>query len=228
MQITEEIHFSVLTLANRNALMEQHDPLALFLAKKWFQMYVTAGMTVNDFIQTARLGLLKAIDTYMDFRQASFATWAAYKIKAEIQAELIKTKTIVRVPHRKCKIVSIVQDMRETIIDEIEDHADYRTISQFEDECDAAVLMKDLTADEKTAVMLRYYEGATYKEIGEVFNDKTHEWARLLIKNANYKMAQVGVSPCHKCNYHDICRDNNIKICPRDGKRTHYLDAKDE
>lgn len=70
--------------AARRHLIDQYLPLASRIAKAVYGRRYNNTIEFNDYLQLAYIGLLEAIDRYQLNATASFATFAAYRIKGSI------------------------------------------------------------------------------------------------------------------------------------------------
>jgi RNA polymerase sigma-B factor len=82
--------------ALRNELIEDHRWLALHCAKR----FATKGEPLDDLIQVALLGVLKAVERYDPDFGATFATFAVPTITGELRRHFRDTTWAVHVPRR--------------------------------------------------------------------------------------------------------------------------------
>jgi RNA polymerase sigma-B factor len=82
--------------ALRNELIEDHRWLALHCAKR----FATKGEPLDDLIQVALLGVLKAVERYDPDYGATFATFAVPTITGELRRHFRDTTWAVHVPRR--------------------------------------------------------------------------------------------------------------------------------
>jgi RNA polymerase sigma-B factor len=82
--------------AAREALVVRHRPLAEYLARR----FQGRGEPVDDLIQVAMIGLLKAIDRFDADRGVKFATYATATIVGELKRHFRDRGWSVRVPRR--------------------------------------------------------------------------------------------------------------------------------
>ncbi|HET8618457.1 MAG TPA: SigB/SigF/SigG family RNA polymerase sigma factor [Acidimicrobiales bacterium] len=80
----------------RNALIEDHRWLALHCAKR----FANKGEPLDDLIQVAMLGVLKAVERYDPDFGATFATFAVPTITGELRRHFRDTTWAVHVPRR--------------------------------------------------------------------------------------------------------------------------------
>src|SRR5215469_10512684 len=82
--------------AAREALILAHQSLAIYLARK----FADRGEPLEDIIQVAQIGLLKAIDRYDTTRGIEFTTYATPTIVGEIKRHFRDKLWAIRVPRR--------------------------------------------------------------------------------------------------------------------------------
>ena len=96
----------------REQLVERFMPLARSLALR----YRGGGESVEDLVQVASLGLLKAIDRYDPERQSSFVAYAAPTILGELRHHFRDHSWSVRLPRslqeRSMRITEVAQEIR--------------------------------------------------------------------------------------------------------------------
>ena len=111
----------------RNRLIEDHRWLALHCAKR----FANKGEPLDDLIQVALLGVLKAVERYDPEYGATFATFAVPTITGELRRHFRDTTWAVHVPRRakdlqhtvKVAVNELGQILgRSPTVDEIADH----------------------------------------------------------------------------------------------------------
>src|SRR5262245_1461921 len=114
--------------ALRNRLIEDHRWLALHCAKR----FANKGEPLDDLVQVAMLGVLKAVERYDPEYGATFATFAVPTITGELRRHFRDTTWAVHVPRRakdmqhtvKVAVDELGQFLgRSPTVDEIANHA---------------------------------------------------------------------------------------------------------
>ncbi len=82
--------------ALRDELVLAHESLAIYLARK----FADRGEPLEDIVQVARIGLLKAVDRYDPTRGIEFTTYATPTIVGEIKRHFRDKLWAIRVPRR--------------------------------------------------------------------------------------------------------------------------------
>lgn len=80
----------------RNELAEAHRPLACYLARR----YANRGEPLDDLIQVACLGVLKAVERFDPERNLEFSTFASATVNGELKRHFRDKTWAVRVPRR--------------------------------------------------------------------------------------------------------------------------------
>ncbi len=83
-----------LAIADRQSLIESHLPLAKSVARR----YVGRGVELEDLVQVAAVGLVKAANRFDGRRGVSFSTFAEPTIEGEIRHHLRDRSGPVRIP----------------------------------------------------------------------------------------------------------------------------------
>ncbi len=82
--------------ALRNRLVDEHRPLAVWLARK----FTNRGEPFDDLIQVAQVALIHAVERFDPDRNIRFATFAAATISGELKRHFRDRTWAVRVPRR--------------------------------------------------------------------------------------------------------------------------------
>jgi RNA polymerase sigma-B factor len=85
-----------LATADRESLIESHLPLAKSVARR----YVGRGVELDDLVQVAAVGLVKAANRFDTRRGVSFGAFAEPTIEGEIRHHLRDRSSVVRLPRR--------------------------------------------------------------------------------------------------------------------------------
>ena len=96
--------------ALRNELIEEHRWLALHCAKR----FANKGEPLDDLVQVAMLGILKAVERYDPDYGATFATFAVPTVTGELRRHFRDTTWAVHVPRR-------AKDLQHTVKVAVED-----------------------------------------------------------------------------------------------------------
>lgn len=80
----------------RNELVEAHRPLACYLARR----YANRGEPLDDLIQVACLGVLKAVERFDPERNLEFSTFASATVNGELKRHFRDKTWAIRVPRR--------------------------------------------------------------------------------------------------------------------------------
>lgn len=96
----------------RNELIEEHRWLALHCAKR----FANKGEPLDDLVQVAMLGILKAVERYDPDYGATFATFAVPTVTGELRRHFRDTTWAVHVPRR-------AKDLQHTVKVAVEDLA---------------------------------------------------------------------------------------------------------
>ena len=80
----------------RNELIEAHRPLATHLARR----YANRGEPLDDLVQVASVGLLKAVERFDPERGLEFSTFATATVEGELKRHFRDKTWSVRVPRR--------------------------------------------------------------------------------------------------------------------------------
>jgi RNA polymerase sigma-B factor len=182
--------------ALRNELIEDHRWLALHCAKR----FATKGEPLDDLIQVALLGVLKAVERYDPDFGATFATFAVPTITGELRRHFRDTTWAVHVPRRakdlqhtvKVAVAELGQVLgRSPTVGEIaaqagvpDDVALLGDVDPRLDAVDAAAtvehLLHSLPPRERRIVELRFMNGLTQSQIAELVGVSQVQVSRLL------------------------------------------------
>lgn len=187
--------------------MVRHDPLAKFIARRWTNKSDIYKGYADDILQSARIGLWKAILTYEPNGGASIGTWAAWKIRHEIQSMLYRNVGTVVIPVLKCKILTLNYVGWE--IGEIQAAKEDPSYDAVDAHCDAPVILDSMTKHQQYISHLKFIEEATSAEIAEITHT-TRSNVNMILKKIRDKHK---VTPCRQCKWHSVCEMHDIKVC---------------
>lgn len=86
----------------RNELVERYLPIAQKIAAVLYASRLDNSIEFADYLQYARIGLLEAVDRYDPQREASFATFATYRVRGAILNGIEKsTEVSTQKAHRR-------------------------------------------------------------------------------------------------------------------------------
>jgi RNA polymerase sigma-B factor len=126
-ETTEELFARRGESAVRDALVERFLPLAQNLARR----YQRSGQPLEDLVQIASIGLIKAVDRYDPWRGVSFESYAVPTILGELKRYHRDRGWAVRMPRRLQELALLLKDAvprlsqqlrRSPTIEEISDH----------------------------------------------------------------------------------------------------------
>jgi RNA polymerase sigma-B factor len=99
----------------RNELIEAHRPLATHLARR----YANRGEPLDDLVQVASVGLLKAVERFDPDRGLEFSTFATATVEGELKRHFRDKTWSVRVPRRSqelhLRIASTVAELSQRL-----------------------------------------------------------------------------------------------------------------
>jgi RNA polymerase sigma-B factor len=178
---TEELFHHRRAPGNREALIERYLPLAQSLARR----YHRSGQPLDDLVQVASIGLIKAVDGFDRSRGVSFESYAVPTILGELKRYLRDRGWSVRVPRRLQENALLLKDVvprlaqelgRSPTIDEIADRADLSADDVLE-ALDAQAAYASLSLD---APLEEGGEGSTLADriaAGDEDMEMVEEWA---------------------------------------------------
>ena len=102
-----------LTIAERNRIAQQNDRLALKLAHR---MSGQCAEPLEDLIQLARIGLLKAVERYDPSKGVAFSSFAVPYIQGEVQHFLRDHWGHVKIPRRSIELASKVRQVQRRMV----------------------------------------------------------------------------------------------------------------
>jgi RNA polymerase sigma-B factor len=174
--------------AAREQLVQRFLPLARQLARR----YQRGGEPLDDLIQVASLGLLKAIDRFDPSRETAFSSFAVPTILGELKRHFRDKGWSVRVPRDLQELAVKVERLTEQVLEAREAAGAYRAVSldrprdddeegdgigvafgiedpgfgEAEDAATVQRLMRALSDREREVLKLRFQEDLTQAEIG--------------------------------------------------------------
>jgi RNA polymerase sigma-B factor len=102
-----------LTIAERNRFAQQNDRLALKVAHR---MSGQCAEPLEDLIQLARIGLLKAVERYNPDKGVAFSSFAVPYIQGEVQHFLRDHWGHVKIPRRSIELASKVRQVQRRMV----------------------------------------------------------------------------------------------------------------
>jgi len=101
--------------ALRERLVEQHMPLVVYLARRFFGR----NEPMNDLIQVGAIGLIKAIDRFDPSRGLEFSTYATPTILGELKRHFRDTGWLIHVPRRAQELQTTLNAARADLSQEL-------------------------------------------------------------------------------------------------------------
>jgi RNA polymerase sigma-B factor len=102
-----------LTIKERNRIAQQNDRLALKVAHR---MSGQCAEPLDDLIQLARIGLLKAVERYDPSKGVAFSSFAVPYIQGEVQHFLRDHWGHVKIPRRSIELASKVRQVQRRMV----------------------------------------------------------------------------------------------------------------
>jgi RNA polymerase sigma factor for flagellar operon FliA len=134
----------------RQRLVRRYLDMTHRIAARLFKRRVGNAVAFDDYLQYARVGLLEAIDRYDPAREASFATFAGYRIRGAILNGLEQTTELAaqaaqrRHSRLRERAFSIeIRDMRSLALerDSVDSESDATQLERFAGMVDMAILL---------------------------------------------------------------------------------------
>jgi RNA polymerase sigma-B factor len=116
--------------AARNELIRRFGPLATGLARRY---YVRGGEPLEDLVQVALIGLIKAIDRYDPERGVTFVSFAEPTIRGELRRHFRDATWAIHVPRKLQERVALVERATERLSAEL---GRSPTLNELADACD--------------------------------------------------------------------------------------------
>jgi RNA polymerase sigma-B factor len=152
----------------RAALVERYLPLARQLARR----YQRPDEPLEDLVQVASLGLVKAIDRFDPAREVAFSSYAVPTILGEIKRHFRDRTWAVRVPRDLQELALRAERAVTDLTRDLHRQPSARaTIAQ---------LMRTITPREREVLRLRFEEDLTQAEIGEIIGVSQMQVSRLI------------------------------------------------
>ncbi len=164
----------------RDAVAERNLHITQILAKR----YVGRGIEYEDLCQVAVIGLLQAIDRFDVSHNVKFVTFATQTILGEIKKHFRDTGHFIRVPKKMYEAFSRAEHVHKTMpynivsyeqtLDEERDLIYENVIGQnddsfllIEDKDFVYQCLQQLTGEEHTFIVARYYDALSQQQIAE-------------------------------------------------------------
>lgn len=136
------------------------------IAHKWSFQY-----DINDLVQVAGIGLVKAYNTYDASKGILFMTYLATIVSNEIRMYNRKNKKHTGIRSLDCAINEDKDGNSLTIMDLISDDTDYEEMAiQNVNKLELSILLKCLRPREEMIIRYRFIDGLTHKKIGQRLN----------------------------------------------------------
>jgi RNA polymerase sigma-B factor len=155
-------------LAAREQLIEAHLPLARSLARR----FAHRGERIEDLVQVATIGLIKAVDRFEPAR-GELASYAAPTIVGEIKRHLRDRVTLIRTPREQpeAPVVLVAHDEVQAPDDEL---------TASEDRVVVSIGLRTLHRSERDALRCRYFRDMSQAEVASALGISQTHTSRLL------------------------------------------------
>lgn len=147
-------------------IMEKYQPVITKFAKKMMDNTINTGLEISDLEQEGRLGLIHAIDTFCEQKDAAFYTYAKTCIERSIISAVIRSKRL------KHKFLN-------------------ESLSYDSEEIDVNKLLKDNVLNPENIILSSESEEKIIKKMKNKLTDLEQEVFQLLIAGFSYKEISV-------------------------------------
>lgn len=175
-------------------------------AHKWSVQY-----DIDDLVQVAGIGLIKAYNSYDAGKGILFMTYLATIVNNEIRMYNRKNKKHIGVKSLDCSVKEDKDGNSMTIMDLISDDTDYEEMAiQNVNKSQLYVLLEHLKPEEKIIVKYRFIDGLTQRQIAEKLNI-TQSYVSRLVKFYLKKMKKYYESGVLNVNVKNNTREECFK-----------------
>ena len=181
----------------RTKLIESHIGLVEYLARR----FAGRGEPLDDLIQVATIGLVKAVDRFDPDREVEFSTYATPTIVGELKRHFRDKGWAVRVPRRLQElnlrlggvVSQLSQDLqRSPTLDAAQNEeglsyheqigSEDEALEALEDRLAVGPLLRKIPPRERRMLHLRFFKGMTQSEIAQELGISQMHVSRLLAK----------------------------------------------
>ena len=173
----------------RDERVAAHLGLAEYLARR----FANRGEPLDDLVQVASLGLIKAVDRFDPERGVEFSTYATHTIVGELKRHFRDKGWAIRAPRRMQELYLQLGKVVGTLSQElghsptIAELAAEVEVSEADVESRATLspLLAQLPPRERLILHLRFFEGLTQSEIATRLNISQMHVSRLLARSVS-------------------------------------------
>lgn len=196
----DENDYEILYMINENSdnykiMFEKYKPLIIKLCRKYLRKAKEAGYELDDLMQVAYIGLIDAIEGYLDNQNTIFYTYASICMENRLKTEIRNNQTFKKQVlnsalsyhnlsnHTNLSYIEIVASDEDTVLDYLES----------EERREDYLVFKNSLPFEMSLVLELKLNGYTSDEIGILLNMKKNtvtKYIRLIYqKIRNYSLS---------------------------------------